>query len=61
MRPERKRENKEAEDQKRPTKDVTSLELKKLYDALALDETMIPIENRMPKPIVWVESSTPLM
>ena len=30
-----------------------SKELRKLYDALALDDVLAPIEGRAPKPVVW--------
>jgi hypothetical protein len=47
------RERREAQQQNRASNDVTSAELKKLYDALALDDTFIPIEGKAPKPIAW--------
>ena len=37
----------------RPPQAVESRELRKLYDALALDDTLAPIEGKAPKPIAW--------
>ena len=39
--------------QDREPEPVISAELKKLYDALALDELMLPIDGQSPKPIAW--------
>lgn len=39
--------------EQRPTRTVVSPELKKLYDALALDESFSPKPNAQPKPIAW--------
>src|SRR5262249_4928667 len=36
-----------------PAKDVTSPELRKLYDALALDDILVPIPDKQPTPIAW--------
>jgi hypothetical protein len=47
------KEKQEADQQNRPPKDVSSSELRKLYDALALDDILVPIEGKQPKPIAW--------
>ncbi len=46
-------ESRLAEKEGRPAK--TSDELQKLYDALALDEEMKPLENKEPQAIDWVK------
>ena len=39
--------------EQRPTRPVISPELKKLYDAMALDESFSPKPDSQPKPIAW--------
>lgn len=48
-----KLEEENAKQQNRAPKAVESPELRKLYDALALDETLSPIAGKAPKPIAW--------
>ena len=48
-----KAEEQAAEQQKRSPQTVRSPELQKLYDAMALDEELLPIAGRSPKPIAW--------
>ena len=43
-----------ADKEKRKPKTIISPELKKLYDSLALDENLQPIENASPQSIPWV-------
>jgi hypothetical protein len=47
------REQQSAAQEHRSAQPVESAELRKLYDALALDDTLAPIEEKMPKPIAW--------
>jgi cytochrome c7-like protein len=48
------REEQRARQEKRaPNPPTESAELRKLYDALALDETLAPIDGKTPKPIAW--------
>jgi hypothetical protein len=47
------REQQNAARERRSAQPVESAELRKLYDALALDETLAPIEDKTPKPIAW--------
>lgn len=47
------REEEAAQAQNREPQPVVSPELQKLYDALALDADLLPIEGRTPKPIAW--------
>jgi hypothetical protein len=42
-----------SEAQKQP-QPVESPELRKLYDALALDDVLAPVEGKTPKPVEWV-------
>jgi len=46
-------EEKAAAAEKRAAATIVSPELQKLYDALALDETLFPKPDEMPKPIAW--------
>jgi hypothetical protein len=46
-------EQKAAEQEKREARTVVSPELHKLYDALALDDSMMPKAGQTPKPIAW--------
>ena len=48
-----KQEEQNAQQQKRAPKPVQSAELRKLYNALALDEELMPIPGQEPKPIAW--------
>lgn len=48
-------ESEEASKAKRPMRRIVSPELKKLYDALALDDKLLPDPARTPKPIAWVK------
>ena len=48
-----KLEEQNAQQQNRAPQPVESPELRKLYDALALDETLAPIPGQAPKPIAW--------
>ena len=42
-----------AEQQQRAPQPVRSAELQKLYNAMALDTNLLPIEGQRPKPIAW--------
>jgi hypothetical protein len=44
-----------AQQANRPAKPVVSAELKKLYDALALDDKLQPDPTKKPRPIAWVK------
>jgi hypothetical protein len=46
-------EQREAGQQQRAPRPVISAELRKLYDAMALDDTLSPISGQTPKPIAW--------
>ena len=46
-------EEEAAQQQKRAAQPIESPELQKLYDALALDETLSPKPDETPKPIAW--------
>lgn len=48
-----KLEEQKAQQQNRARQPVESPELRKLYDALALDKTLAPISGKVPKPIAW--------
>jgi hypothetical protein len=48
-----KLEEQNAQQQNRAPQTLESPELRKLYDALALDETLSPIAGQTPKPIAW--------
>jgi hypothetical protein len=48
-----KQEEQAAQQQNRPPQPVESKELRKLYDALALDKTLMPIPGKAPTPIAW--------
>jgi hypothetical protein len=48
-----KAEEQAAAQQQRDLRPVVSAELRKLYDAMGLDETMSPVPERAPKPIAW--------
>jgi hypothetical protein len=48
------KEYREAQQEQRPARPVLSDELKKLYDALALDDRLQPDSARQPTPISWV-------
>ena len=48
-----KREEQEAAQQQREPRTVVSPELQKLYDAMALDDTLFPKDDETPKPIAW--------
>jgi hypothetical protein len=48
-----KQEEAAAAAQQRPAQTVISPELQKLYDAMALDETLFPKADQTPKPIAW--------
>jgi hypothetical protein len=48
-----KLEEQNAQQQNRAPQALESPELRKLYDALALDETLSPIADQAPKPIAW--------
>jgi len=43
-----------AEAEKRDPRRIVSTEIRKLYDALALDDDLNPIPGRAPRPIPWV-------
>lgn len=43
-----------ADEEKRKPKQIVSAELRKLYDTLALDETLQPLEGATPQSIPWV-------
>lgn len=43
-----------AQDEGRDPRPIVSPELRKLYDALALDENLNPVEGAEPQPIEWV-------
>lgn len=43
-----------ADEEKRKPNRIVSEELKKLYDSLALDDDLNPIEGQTPKPIEWI-------
>src|SRR5688572_26354142 len=43
-----------AEKENRPARRVESPELRKLFDAMAFDEKMVPRKGQQPKPISWV-------
>jgi hypothetical protein len=47
------REEQTAKQEKRSPRPIESSELRKLYDALALDDTLAPIEGKSPRPISW--------
>ena len=53
-----KQENASAEREKREPRPVVSAELRKLYDALALDDVLTSIDGRAPKPIAWTKVHT---
>jgi hypothetical protein len=48
-----RQEEQAAQQQNRPPQPVESKELRKLYDALALDKTLMPIPGKTPTPIAW--------
>jgi len=48
-----KAEEQAAAQQQRAVRPVVSAELRKLYDAMALDESLAPIPGQSPKPIAW--------
>jgi hypothetical protein len=48
-----KQEEDAAAQQQRPSRPVVSAELRKLYDAMGLDEALAPVPGRAPKPIAW--------
>ena len=48
-----KLEEQNAQQQNRAPQPAESPELRKLYDALALDKTLAPIPGKPPKPIAW--------
>jgi hypothetical protein len=48
-----KLEEQNAQQQNRAPQTLESPELRKLYDALALDQTLSPIAGQAPKPIAW--------
>jgi hypothetical protein len=48
-----KQEEEAAAREKRAANTIESPELRKLYDALALDDTLFPIEGKTPTPIAW--------
>jgi hypothetical protein len=48
-----KQEEQAAAREQRAARPVVSPELRKLYEAMALDETLAPIEGRTPRPIAW--------
>jgi hypothetical protein len=45
----------DAEQARRPARPVVSDELKKLYDALGLDDKLQPDPGKQPEPIAWVK------
>lgn len=47
-------EDEQAKKEKRKPQPVTSAELRKLYDALGLDEKLQPDPKKTPQPIAWV-------
>ena len=48
-----KQEEEAAKRENRAAQTIESAELRKLYDALALDETLLPISDKTPTPIAW--------
>ena len=48
-----KQKEQNAQQQKRAPRPVESPELRKLYNALALDQELMPIPGQEPKPIAW--------
>jgi hypothetical protein len=48
-----KQEEEAAQRENRPARTIESPELRKLYDAMALDETLFPISGKTPTPIAW--------
>ena len=48
-----KQEEEAAQQEQRAAQPIESAELRKLYDALALDETLAPISDKTPTPIAW--------
>lgn len=49
------REEEAAKQEKREPRDIESAELRKLYDALALDADLQPIKGQPQKPIAWTK------
>jgi hypothetical protein len=48
-----KQEEEAAKRENRAAQTIESAELRKLYDALALDETLFPVSDKTPTPIAW--------
>ena len=53
-----KQEAQDAETEDRTPERIISPELRKLYDTLALDDQLRPLENQAPMPVAWVRVHT---